>query len=167
MTVALLVLKILLISFVVYSLVKFLVFFFVKYDTRRKLLDTSYKGKTTATKMSDIFLLVMVLLLIVFLFASGGTEYISFTTGLLVGMVLIQLYFHSFSEPLPPEKSPEVPVSPIKIMSYAIEAKPGKAWRELIIMTVIFIWALYMLLTQGFGLFRWMAMIMKVYPMNG
>jgi hypothetical protein len=151
---ALLVLKILLVFFVVYSLVKFFVFFFVKYDTRRKWLDSSYKGKTSATKVSDIFLLVMILLLLGFLFASGGTEYISFTTGLLVGMVLIQLYFHSFSAPLPPEKSPESPVSPIKIMSYAIEANPGKAWRELIIMTVIFIWAFYMLITQGFGLVK-------------
>jgi hypothetical protein len=148
----LLILKILLIFFVVYSLVKFMVFFFVKEETRRKWLDSSYKGKTSATKMSDIFLLVMVFLLLVFLFLSGMTEYISFITGLLVGMVLIQLYFHSFSEPLTPEKSPAPPVSPIKIMSYAIEANPGRAWRELIIMTVIFIWALYMLITQGFGI---------------
>jgi hypothetical protein len=149
---ALLILKILLIFFVVYSLIKFFVFFFVKYDTRRKLLDSSYNGKSTATKISDIFLMSMVLLLIVFLFLSGRTEYLSFITGLLVGMVLIQLYFHSFSEPLNPEQSPEPPVSPIKIMSYGIEASRGKAWRELLIMTLIFIWALYMLLTQGFGL---------------
>jgi hypothetical protein len=85
------------------------------------------------------------------LFASGGMEYISFTTGLFVGMILIQLYFHSFSDPLPPEKSPEPPLSPIKIMSYAIEANPKKAWRELLIITIILIWALYMLITQ-FGL---------------
>ena len=149
---ALLILKILLIFFVVYSLIKFFVFFFVKYDTRRKLLDSSYNGKSTATKISDIFLLSMVLLLIIFLYLSGRTEYLSFITGLLVGMVLIQLYFHSFSEPLKLEQSPEPPISPIKIMSYGIEASPGKAWRELLIMTVIFIWALYMLLTQGLGL---------------
>ena len=152
MPTALLILQILLIFFVVYSLIKFFVFFFIKYDTRRKMLDSSYKDKTSATKVSDIFLLIMVLLLLGFLFLSGSTEYISFTTGLLVGMVLIQLYFHSFSEPLPPEKSPKSPVSPIKIMSYAIEANPGKAWIELLIMTLIFIWALYMLLSQGFGL---------------
>ena len=91
---ALLILKILLIFFVVYSLIKFFVFFFVKYDTRRKLLDSSYNGKITATKISDIFLLSMVLLLLIFLYLSGRTEYLSFTTGLLVGMVLIQLYFH-------------------------------------------------------------------------
>jgi len=129
--VALLALKILLIFFVFYSLVKFYVFFFVKYNTRRKWLESSYKGKTNATKLSDIFLIVMVLLFLGLLFVSGGMEYISFTTGLFVGMILIQLYFHSFSDPLTPEKSPKSPVSPIKIMSYAIEANPGKAWREL------------------------------------
>jgi len=146
--IALFILKILLIFFVFYSLVKFFVFFFVKYDTRRKWLDTSYKGKTSATKLSDIFLLVMILLFLGFLFASGRMEYISFTTGLFVGMILIQLYFHSFSDPLPSDKSPEPPVSPIKIMSYGIEANPKKAWRELIIITIILIWALYMLITQ-------------------
>ena len=150
----LLALKIVLTFFVVYSLIKFMFFFFVKYDTRRKLLESSYKEKTSATKIQDIFFLAMILILTGLLFASGATEYISFTTGLLVGMVLIQLYFHSFSKPLTPEESPEAHVSPIKIMSYAIEASPGRAWKQLIIMTVLFIWALYMLLTHGFGLFR-------------
>ena len=128
-------------------------FFFAKYDTRRKLLDSSYNGKTSATKVQDIFLLVMILILTGLLFVSGATEYINFITGLLVGMILIQTYFHSFSKPLTPEESPEAPISPIKMMSYAIEANPEKAWKQLVIMTILFIWALYMLLTQGFGLF--------------
>ncbi len=42
---ALFILKIVLTFFLVYSLVKFYVFFFVKYETRRKLLDSSYKIK--------------------------------------------------------------------------------------------------------------------------
>jgi hypothetical protein len=29
----------------------------------------------------------------------------------------------------------------------------GRAWRELVLMTILFLWALYMLATQGFGLF--------------
>lgn len=149
---ALLALKIVLIFFVIYSLVKFFVFFFIKYETRRNLLDKSYNGKTSATKVQDIFLLVMVLIIIGLLFISGQTEYISFVSGLLAGMVLIQLYFHSFSEPLTEEESPKPPISPIKMMSYAIEANPKRPWRELVIMTIIFIWALYMLITQGFGL---------------
>ena len=150
---ALLALKIFLVFFVVYSLIKFMFFFFVKYDTRRKLLESSYKDKTSATKVQDIFFLAVILILLGLLYLSGATEYISFITGLLVGMVLIQLYFHSFSKPLTSEESPEPPVSPIKLMSYAIEASPGRAWKELLIMTIIFIWALYMLFTQGFGLF--------------
>lgn len=149
---ALLALKIVLVFFVIYSLVKFFFFFFVKYNTRKNLLDKSYKGKTSATKVQDIFLLIMVFIIIGLLFISGQTEYISFISGLFAGMVLIQLYFHSFNETLPPEKSPEQPISPIKLMSYAIEANPGLAWRELLIMTIILIWALYMLLTQGFGI---------------
>lgn len=44
------VLKLLLTFFVVYSLVKFYVLLFVKYETRRKLLNSSYKDKTSATK---------------------------------------------------------------------------------------------------------------------
>lgn len=151
-TTILLVLKILLTFFVVYSLIKFLFFFFVKYDTRRKLLDSSYQGKTSATKLSDLFLLGMILILMGLLFASGGTEYLSFIMGLLAGMVLIQTYFHSFSTPLTAEESPEPPISPIKMISYAIEAKPGRAWKQLLIMTVLFVWALYVLLTVGFGL---------------
>ena len=149
---ALLVLKIFLVFFVVYSLIKFMFFFFVKYDTRRKLLDSAYKGKTSGSKIQDIFFLAVILILLGLLFVSGATEYISFITGLLVGMVLIQLYFHSFSQSLTPEKSPEPPISAIKLMSYAIEANPGRAWKELLIMTILFIWAIYTLLTQGFGL---------------
>ncbi len=150
--IALLALKIFLVFFVIYSLIKFMFFFFVKYDTRRKLLDSAYKGKTSGSKVQDIFFLAVILVLIGLLFVSGATEYISFITGLLVGMVLIQLYFHSFSQTLTPEKSPEPPISAIKIMSYAIEDKPELAWKELLIMTILFIWALYMLFTQGFGL---------------
>ncbi|MGF7118618.1 hypothetical protein [Methanobacterium oryzae] len=116
------------------------------------MLDSAYKGKTSGSKIQDIFFLTVILILLGLLFVSGATEYISFITGLLVGMILIQLYFHSFSQPLTPEKSPEPPISAIKMMSYAIEANPGRAWKELLIMTILFIWAIYTLLTQGFGL---------------
>jgi hypothetical protein len=79
-------------------------------------------------------------------------EYISFTTGLLVGMTIIQIYFHRFSDPLPPEKSPAPPITALKMLSYSVQANPGKAWRELVLMTVLFLWCLYMLATRGFGL---------------
>jgi hypothetical protein len=152
MKTALFILEILLTFLVVYALLKFWVFFFVKYDARRKRLDASYNGKTSATKIQDNFLLAVTVALLVLLFISGATEYLSFTAGLFAGMTLIQVYFHRFSEPLSQEKSPSSPVSPIKMMSYAIQANPKKAWRELTIMTALFVWALYMLLTQGLSI---------------
>ena len=38
-------------------------------------------------------------------------------------------------------------------MSYGIQAFPKKPWKELVFLTVIFLWGLYMLLSKGFGLF--------------
>jgi hypothetical protein len=35
-------------------------------------------------------------------------------------MTIIQVYFHRFSEPLPPEKSPEPPITALKLLSYSI-----------------------------------------------
>ena len=33
--------------------------------------------------------------------------------------------------------------------SYAIQANPRLAWREIVLMTVLFVWALYMLFVEG------------------
>jgi hypothetical protein len=38
-------------------------------------------------------------------------------------------------------------------LSYSIQASPGKAWKELVLMTLLFVWSLYMLMTKGFGFF--------------
>jgi hypothetical protein len=103
-------------------------------------------------KVFDNVMLAFTLVLLGLLFW-GGVEYVSFTTGLLVGMTIIQVYFHRFSEPLPPEKSPEPPITALKMLSYSIQANPQRAWRELVLMTILFLWALYMLATRGFGLF--------------
>ncbi|HEX9388836.1 MAG TPA: hypothetical protein VF918_21095 [Anaerolineales bacterium] len=54
-------------------------------------------------------------------------------------MTLIQTYFHQFSKPLPPAESPPDPISPIKMMSYAIQANPEQPWKGLIVVTVLFI----------------------------
>jgi hypothetical protein len=37
----------------------------------------------------------------------------------------------------------------LKMLSYSIQANPRRAWRELVLMTILFLWALYMLATQG------------------
>ena len=147
---AALVLKILLVLLLTQGLVKFIVFFFVGYGYRRRQLDKSYGKKTSATKIFDTVILLVLLVFVVLLFVSGEMRYLSFTTGLYVGMTLIQVYFHRFSDPLPPEKSPEPPVSPIKMMSYGIQAFPKKPWREILFMAVLFVWGLYKLITEGF-----------------
>ncbi len=149
---ALSILKVLLTLFAIQALVKFAFFFVLSYERRRKMLDASYGDKTSATSITDNIILVIVLVLIVLVFVSGSMEYISFTAGLYIGATLIQLYFHRFSKPLPPEEAPGVPVSPIKMMSYAIQANPEKPWKELVILGMLFLWALFMLITRGFGL---------------
>jgi len=148
-----LLLKILLTLYIGYALVKFFDFFYLPYDTRIQALRRAYREGSRTIKIFDDVMLVVMLVFVSLLFAAG-VEYLSFTTGLLVGMTLIQVYFHRFANPLPPDKQPDPPVSPIKLMSYAIQADPGKPWRELTFMTLLFVWALYMLLTQGFGLLR-------------
>lgn len=146
-------LKVLLTLYILYALLKFFEFFFRNEETKRKGLDTVYvKGNGRVVRIFDNVMLAFTLVLLALAFASG-VEYLSFTTGLLVGMTIIQLYFHRFSDPLPPEKSPQPPITALKMLSYSIQANPSKAWRELTLMTLLFGWSLYMLGTQGFGLF--------------
>jgi hypothetical protein len=147
------ILKVLMTLFVIQGLIKFYIFFFVKYDVRRKQLDKSYGDKKSATTYFDNIILFILALLITLLFISDSMEYLSFITGLYVGATLIQVYFHQFSDPLPEDKAPKPPISPIKMMSYGIQAFPKKPWKELLFLTIIFLWGLYMLLSKGFGLF--------------
>jgi hypothetical protein len=149
---AIFILKILLTLFAIQALVKFAFFFLLSYEQRRKQLDKAYGNKVSATSVTDNILLAIVLVLIVLVFVSGSMEYISFTAGLYIGATLIQLYFHRFSKPLPPEEAPGAPVSPIKMMSYAIQANPEKPWKELVILGALFLWALIMLVARGFEL---------------
>jgi hypothetical protein len=140
-------LTVLLVLFSLHALLKFAVFFVVPYRTRRRALDRAYAGHASATKISDIFLFCMCLVLVGLLFAKGA-DHTSFLTGLLVGATLIQLYFHRFSAPLAEDQSPAPPISPIKIMSYAIQARPARPWRELFLFAALVLWALYQLYTH-------------------
>jgi hypothetical protein len=148
-----LILKILLTVYILYALLKFFEFFFRNDETKMKGLRAVYSGNGRGIQVFDNVTLILMAVFVALLLATG-VEYLSFTTGLLVGMTIIQVYFHRFSEPLPVEKSPDPPITAIKLMSYSIQANPGKAWRELIFMTVMFVWALFMLATRGFGFFR-------------
>lgn len=130
----------LLILFSLYALLKFGFFFLLDYGRRRSALDRAYRGKASATKTTDLALLGFVVLLVVLLLFRG-TDHVSFLTGLLVGMTLIQLYFHQFSTPLPDHEAPAAPTSPIKLMSYAIQAKPARPWKELLLIAALLIWS--------------------------
>lgn len=149
------VLKVIMTLFCLQVVIKSYVFFFVPYDTRKKQLDKSYAGKLSATKTTDYILLAICALLVTLLFMSENLEYLSFITGLYVGATLIQIYFHQYSNKLPltSDQAPKEPLSPIKLMSYSIQAFPNRPWKELLFLTVLFLWGLYMLLSKGFGLF--------------
>lgn len=149
------ILKVLMTLFCVQVVIKFYVFFFVKYDARKKQLDKSYGNKASATKTADLVMLAICALLVTLLFFSENLEYLSFITGLYVGATLIQLYFHQYSNELPlsEDKAPKEPLSPIKLVSYSIQAFPKRPWKELVFLTILFLWGLYMLLSKGFGLF--------------
>ncbi|WP_406855240.1 hypothetical protein ABEG18_22305 [Alsobacter sp. KACC 23698] len=127
------------------ALLKPVFFAVLPYGKRRSMLDRSYAGRTSATSRSDPILIVFCLVL-VGLLARRGAEPASFLTGLLVGMTLIQVYFHRYSIPLNEAEAPPPPHSPIKTMSYAIQAAPGRAGIELAIIAVLLAWSLWSLL---------------------
>jgi hypothetical protein len=146
------VLAILVAIYSVHALAKFGFFFVLSYRSRRKALDRAYAGKASATKTADAVLLVFAIVLAGML-ALRGADHVSFLTGLLVGMTLIQTYFHQFSAPLSDDEAPPPPSSPIKIMSYAIQAKPSRPWKESLVIACLLVWSLYGL-AQQYGLVR-------------
>lgn len=138
---------IILVAYSVHALIKPIFFFALPYRTRRAALDKSYDGRASATRTSDTVLLLLCLLLAGLLWARGADP-LSFLVGLLVGMTLIQLFFHRFSEEPPEERQAPAPTSPIKQMSYAIQDRPGRAWKELLLISVLLLWSLGKLLAD-------------------
>ncbi len=144
------VLAVLLIGFCLQGLVKFAVGFLVPYSTRIRRIASYYERGGRVIAVYDTVTLV-VLLVLVALLAVTGMEHLSFTTGLVVGMLTIQVFFHRFREPLPADKAPAEPAPPRKVMSYAIQAAPGLAWREIAVMTALFLWSGYLLVRGLLG----------------
>ncbi|MCP3800676.1 hypothetical protein NLX83_15520 [Allokutzneria sp. A3M-2-11 16] len=140
------ILTVLLILLCVQGLVKFTVGFLVLYSTRIRQVASYYeRGGRVITLYDNIILAVMVVL--VGLLLVTGVHPHSFVTGLVVGMLVIQVFFHRFSQPLPEDRAPEAPVQPRKLMSYAIQADPGLAWREIAFMALLFIGSLLALVS--------------------
>jgi hypothetical protein len=140
-------LTILLIAFCAQGLVKFAVGFLVPYPTRIARIASYYERDGRIISIYDSFTLAIIVVLVVLLYLVDMQE-LSFIAGLVVGMLVIQIFFHRFAEPLSEDRSPETSAPPRKIMSYAIQAKPGLAWREIVLMTALFCWALYELVSQ-------------------
>ena len=140
-------LTILLIAFCTQGLVKFAVGFLVPYPARIARIASYYKRNGRIISTYDSVTLVIIVVLVVLLFLVD-MQRLSFITGFIAGMLIIQIFFHRFSEPLSEDKAPEPEAAPRKIMSYAIQANPGLAWREIILMTALFCWALYELVSH-------------------
>jgi hypothetical protein len=140
------VLTIVLIAFCVQGLVKFAVGFLVPYSRRINRIATYYRRDGRIISIYDSVTLVIIVALVVLLFLTDMQD-LSFITGLVVGMLLIQIFFHRFDKPLA-DRAPESGAPPRKVMSYAIQAQPGLAWREILVMSALFGWALYALIGQ-------------------
>lgn len=127
-----------------------LTFFMLPYQRRRAALDKAYAGEVRATAKSDAASLVLAAGLVLVLFIAG-VKPVSFLIGLWVGATLIQLYFHQFYEPLTREQEPPPPAGPIKVMSYAIEARPWRPWVE-IVMLIVLVVAAFVAMGIGAGM---------------
>lgn len=137
-------LEILLILYCVQALIRFAIHFLLPYDKRIRQMERNYAKDHKIIARYDDITLVVQLIMVALLFATD-MQYLSFLTGLFVGMSLIQLYFHRFIHPLPMDKMPESPYPPVKLMSFAIQAQPNLAWREYLLITATAIWGLYAL----------------------
>lgn len=139
-------LKVLLIAFCLQAIAKFVVWFAVPYQTRIARIAAYYHRDGRIISAYDSLTLALGAALIVLLVFTGMHS-LSFITGLVVGTLIIQIFFHRFSKPVPTDRAAETPTSPRQLMSYAIQANPALAWPEILILTVLFTWALYELVT--------------------
>lgn len=130
-----------------HTLVKFLFFFVLPYAKRRAALDRAYGDRPSATSKSDPILLAVTVAVAVFLFWRS-IDPVSLIGGFWLGGTLTQLFFHRYHEPLSADRAPPPEVSPLKEMSYAIQDKPERAWRELLAMAVLIVMALFLLYRQ-------------------
>jgi Zn-dependent protease with chaperone function len=75
-----------------------------------------------------------------------GVEAVSFLGGLWIGATLIQLYFHRYHEPVAPERAAPPETSPLKEMSYAIQASPWRPWPQMLVLAILVVWSLVLII---------------------
>ncbi len=127
----------------VHILAKF-AFFAMPYARRRAALDKSYGAKPSATDVSDWVLLGFTVVLAGLLLVRG-VEAVSFLAGLWIGATVIQLYFHRYHVPVPADRAAPPETSPLKEMSYAIQAAPWRPWPQVVVLTVLVVWNLVLI----------------------
>jgi hypothetical protein len=140
------VLTIVLIALCVQGLVKFAVGFLVAYPTRINRIATYDRRDGRIISIYDSAILVVIVTVIALLFFTGMHE-LSFITGLIVGMPLIQLFFHRFAKPLTPEQAPDSGAPPRKVMS-CDPSPTGVGLQRNPRHDRLFGWALYTLIGQ-------------------
>lgn len=136
--VATIVLAILLVLYSLQALAKFVIWLLVPYSTRIQRISSYYDKDSRTIGIYDtvgLFSLVLAVALLLIV----GAEAISFLTGLIVGMLLIQTFFHRFDRPLAPERAPAEPAPVRKILSFAIQDAPLLAWREMLLITILIV----------------------------
>jgi hypothetical protein len=122
-----------------------LAFFALPYRKRRAALDKSYGDKPSATTTSDVIVLGFTVALAALLMWRG-VEAVSFLGGLWIGATLIQLYFHNFHTPVPVDRAAPPETSPLKEMSYAIQASPWRPWPQMAVLAVLVVWNLVLII---------------------
>jgi hypothetical protein len=120
-------------------------FFALPYRRRRAALDKSYGSKPSATSTSDAVVLVLTVALSGLLLWRG-VEAVSFLGGLWIGATLIQLYFHRFHDAVPPDRAAPPETSPLKEMSYAIQASPWRPWPQMAVLAILAVWSLVLII---------------------
>jgi hypothetical protein len=119
------VLTIVLIAFCVQGLVKFAVGFLVPYSTRVARIATYYRRDGRIISIYDSATLVIIVALVILLFLTDMQE-LSFITGLVVGMLIIQIFFHRSTNPLRPSGRPNPDLRQEK--SCRTQSKPNPGW---------------------------------------
>jgi hypothetical protein len=139
--IATIVLAILLVLYSLQALAKFVIWLLVPYPARIRRISSYYDKDSRTISIYDTVSLLSLVLAVALLLVVGA-EPISFLTGLIVGMLLVQTFFHRFDRPLTPDRAPVSPAPVRKVLSFAIQDAPLLAWREMLMIAVLLVGSL-------------------------